>query len=498
LKRCSLYWGEMLKNFFRGGFGERLAKYFPYLAGLGAGLMLLSLRLRFLDYFIPTTWHGRMGFDFFSVPRSFLNLLHGESIYNTRLLDYGPYSTWFPYHPAVSVYIGSCLSLFKPWTAFAVFAVFSIVLLWWCARLAMAHAAGRTEKLFVPVLFFCSLPVYLMVWNGQMHVLLVLAFAFILHDLFSLAEKPDEGNRLRPWLMAGILLSLLSKPLILLALPALFALPRLRRTVIWSCVAYALVSFVFLSVPFLNPKPAGLENIADVIAHPKHMLRMEIYRGVPVISYRPEILSDNAIHWLNMRTRGSVPGANHFEFMSAPAYLSHIFGAKVPDKIFKLPVLLLMLFSAAAFFVKDMARRRLLVITLAVTAMHLFYISYDTVYEYHYAAIVPAVAFMLVSYCAGLWGRFGKPVALFCASAALLLAPTSYFWVRNPAFGYHTANMAALPDIYVSIIPSNMPYDYCITLIRSMRVLPALAMYGALVWLAVLLLAGGRRQYDQN
>ncbi len=41
---------------------------------------------------------------------------------------------------------------------------------------------------------FCSLPTYLMLWNAQAHIFLVLAVALILSGLMRLADEPQSPS----------------------------------------------------------------------------------------------------------------------------------------------------------------------------------------------------------------------------------------------------------------------------------------------------------------
>jgi len=170
---------------------EFLSRWLPYVTAAWVCLMLLSLKFRFLDCLAVTTWHGRLGVDFFAVPRSFINLVHHQSIYATRQCGWGPYAAWFPYHPALSVLLGSWLSLFKPWTAYSVFAGISIAVFFYCGLLARQFISGGVLGKLAYFLPLCSIPAYLTIWNGQVHILVALAFCLFLADLL----EPPGGIR---------------------------------------------------------------------------------------------------------------------------------------------------------------------------------------------------------------------------------------------------------------------------------------------------------------
>ncbi|MFA5162195.1 MAG: hypothetical protein WC421_08105 [Elusimicrobiales bacterium] len=460
-------------------FEAALRRILPYVCGAWVIVIFASLKWRFLDPFLATTWHGRIGFDFFSIPRAFINLVHGQSIYATRACSYGPYATWFPYHPAAAVYAGSWLSVFPPWAAFYVFAVFSVLVLLFCARLLGRLSGNALNRSFICFLLIFPLPVYLMIWNGQLHVLLLAAFCLVFYDLLS----PEDGAALRPALMAGILLSLFSKPLVLLALPALLAVPSRRKTVLWSAAAYAAVSLAFILIPALNPRAAGFARIWDVLAHPAHMFRREIYRGVQIVSYRPEMLADNAIHWLNMRFRDGIGQPGHFELMSLSSFCGDIAGRRLPGWILKIPAAAALAVSLKLFFAPQSRRAGAAVFAVMAAALS-FFLSYDGVYEYHYAVALVPLAVMLILHEKETDAVSARLMRWFCGCGALLLVPTSYFWLRNPAFGFHRPALAGLNDIYISVFTSSHIYDWALVMIRWSRVLPALVMFSLAVALA--------------
>jgi hypothetical protein len=452
------------------------ARVFTAAAIIWAAVVFLSLRFHFLDPLIPTTWHGRMGFDFFAVPRAFINLRHGVSIYATRACAYGPYSTWYPYHPALALLAGSWLSLFPPWGAFWVFAAASVAALALCARLLGGLCPDSSSRGFLYFLFLFPLPVYLMIWNGQMHVFLVAAFALMLYDLL-LQTRGDVKDGLRPWLLAGILLSLFSKPLVLLALPALAAVKACRKTLLWALLTYALVSVLFIIVPALNPQGIGIAALLDVAAHPDRMFRFQTYNGVRLMTYRPEVLGDNAIHWLNMRFRSQVSQPQHFELMALPSFVEDIFGVALPGFLLKLPALLILGLSVALLRITDAAARAKGAIYVVALTGLAFFVSYQTVYEYHYAMLLPGIASLVILFNAEKDAVSLPLIKCYCAAGAMLLVPTSYYFLSNRAYGFHRAITATMNDVYVAVFTGGHIYDWALPLMRLNRVLPAALMF---------------------
>jgi hypothetical protein len=86
------------------------AVLFAVAAVVWTAVMMVSLEWRFLDRFVVGSKHGRIGIDFFQVPRGYENLLIGNSIFLTDVGTYGPYATAYLNHPFLAVAIG-------PWTA---------------------------------------------------------------------------------------------------------------------------------------------------------------------------------------------------------------------------------------------------------------------------------------------------------------------------------------------------------------------------------------------
>ncbi|MDD4004046.1 MAG: hypothetical protein PHW69_02450 [Elusimicrobiaceae bacterium] len=441
-------------------------------------VMLLSLKLRFLDVFLPGTWHGRLGFDFFSIPRSFINLAHGASIYFTRAGDYGPYASWFPYHPAVSLLAGSWLSLFSPWVAYAVFVALSAGLLVYCGYLLGRREGSPVRRAACYVLVLCSPAVYLMLWAGQLQVLAVLAVTLTLADLAEIeAGPPAAERRFRGKLLAGILISLFSKPVLLPALLAFFAVRQCRRTIVLAVGLYAFVSALFLAVPWLNPQSAGLDRLVDVLLNPDHIFRTELYRGITISSYKPEFVNDNAIHWLNMKMRSGVSERYNFEVFSLPAFIGAL-GVGVKGWLAKTPVLLAAALAGPVYFVKgraDAARCAFWCTAMFVLA---FFLSYEAVYEYHYAVALPLIAAAWLKHRSAGGAERGALV-LFCCAGALLYAPTPYFLFRHTGLVHHTAAAAAFKDPFISIGLSENIYGWALGWIRAFRVLPACVMFGA-------------------
>ena len=195
-----------------------------------------------------------IGIDFFQTPRGYRNLLAGNSIYLPEISDYGPaYATSFFHHPFLAVVVGPWTAPLPPWVAFSVYDFACVGLLLFGAwRLASAFD-DPLNRAFCYFAMLCGFPVFDLLWIGQMHVFVVLGVALVLAGLMRLEQEPQRADRHLRWIQLGLLISLLSKPLVATMLPVLFFLPETRRRLLLPVAVYAVLSLIFLGVPRLNP-----------------------------------------------------------------------------------------------------------------------------------------------------------------------------------------------------------------------------------------------------
>jgi len=322
---------------------------------------------------------------------------------------------------------------------------------------------------------------YLLLWNGQMHIFTVVSFALVMADLLELGTD-GGGGKIRPKLLCGLLVSLLSKPMILAAIPALLAVKAARKTLALALLVYVLVSGVFYFTHALNPQSVGFARAMQALSKPDSIFSYKV-RGQEVnISYRDDIVKDNLMHWLNMRNLFGVSRADNFEFFSLPGYVEHLAGGKVPMRVFKLPGLLLLALSLCIFLLRDDALRARAAFMSCVFAVCVFFLSYDSAYEYHYATLLPSVPLLVMLYRRGGEGFNRKALTLYCLASALLFVPTPYYWLRNRSFG-HTPELAALPMWSILVYLKAQVYDGVLPLFRLWRVLPVTIMAAASGWL---------------
>ena len=110
--------------------------------------------------------------------------------------EYGPsYGSMYLNHPLLAVAIGPWLAALVPWTAYGVFVVGSLGVLYLSGRLLASVFDSPAQRGFAYCVMFCSLPTYLMLWAGQVHVLLVLAVTLILAGLMRLEQECRRERR---------------------------------------------------------------------------------------------------------------------------------------------------------------------------------------------------------------------------------------------------------------------------------------------------------------
>jgi tetratricopeptide (TPR) repeat protein len=316
--------------------------------------------------------NGSIGVDFFHTPRGYNNLLMGNSIFATELSDYGPYASPYLYHPAVALAVGPWTAPLAPWTAYAVFVGVSLGLLLLSARLLASVFQNPAIRGFTYFAIFCSLPVYMMLWVGQSHVLLVVAVALILSGLMRWEQEPQLEKRYSRWIQLGLAISLLSKPIVVLMLPVLFVTAETRRKLPVPLAVYTVVSLLLLVVERLNP--GGY----------------------------------NGIHWLNILQVSSAPVSvrsvlnptefdllNDLEYCSLPVLVDRIAGFPVPSLLFRIPLVAILVLSLSPLVLPERAQRLRAVIVTVLLCILSHYLCYYPVFVYHYTTLLPVLPVLL-------------------------------------------------------------------------------------------------------
>ncbi len=433
-----------------------LTKLLPYITGLWVLLMLLSLKFGFFNLFF---WaDGQQGIDYWALPRGFLNLLNGVSLFDTFNGSQfgGPRSTWYLAHPAFEVFVSSWFTFFSPWVSYALFQVFSVGLIFYTGYL---FAQQTTDKFTQQLCYFFVLfgfPVYWLLYVGNMHAPLILSIGLLLVALYEMAYKADAKNS-QEKLMAGLLISLLTKPIVLIMLPLFLLLKETRITTVKSLVIYGVISLLFILVPFLNPESIGLMRTIELLLDPEFVKQnLNIYTNKFVLNV---YMKDNSIHWLNLIAQSDFDWNQNIQIFSLSAFTNALFGTNFPSMLFKLPLLFAVLSSVGVVFIAD-AKQRVEAAILLVSALSLtFFLSYNTVWEYQLTSALPLIAFFALLKTQE--QSTIKSISLWVIVAgALLYLPTAYVFYGSP--------------------DKIMPGDCSI--IRLNRTLPVLVMYVACMW----------------
>jgi hypothetical protein len=330
--------------------------------------MIASLEWGFLDRFCVGTCTCR-GIDLLGVPRGYDNLLHGKNIYLTEFSHFGGRATAFLAHPFMSVAIGSWAFWIGAQHCHYVFVCFSLALLALSAWLLASVGKGPAGRAFACFSMFFSAPIYLMLWAGQLHVLVILSVSLILVGLIRLAGNDPKPKRSLLWIQAGILVSLLSKPVTMFMLPVLLVTRETRKWTLPPVAVYAVISLIFLLVPALNP--GGL----------------------------------NGAHWINMIVASSTPkvlcwaflpveldASTNFEIYSVAMLLQRTCGQEIAAIAKYLAIVVILVLSLTPLAYREQSKRLRAAVVVCCLAVLLHYLAYYAIFEYQYATTLPLLA----------------------------------------------------------------------------------------------------------
>ena len=425
---------------------ERAAKIVWLITALWLLVLLLSLKFGWLGGFFFDSRHAHVqGIDFFPVERAFLNVAAGRSEFDTFAIPYGPYATWFLYHPALALVIGPLLAAFAPWTAYAIWTATAVVLMGASAWIIMRRSDDPLRRSFAGVLLLGGFPVYIMLYVGNIQALLVLSIALV---LASVDAMRDEGatRRNRGLLLTGLLISLFSKPAVLAMVPLLLMLKQTRRTTLKALGIYAIVSFVFLIVPGLNPAPTTWAERIQLATHPEVVRQtMNVYTNGFVVT---PAMKDNSVHWLAMIGLSDFR-MQHVDVYSLPAFLDGLLRTRTSDALYRIPAIVILEMSLLVWFVRSRPQRLDAALMVMMAASLLVFLSYGLVWEYHYTGVLPIAALLLMR---------KKPSPIEWTIIALGIV----VW---------------LPSLYFVVSTQNLSQLWVETVIRLNRVLPVLAIF---------------------
>lgn len=443
-----------------------IIKFGPFLTIAVLLFMIGALHFGWLNMFFFGAEKAQVqGIDYFAVPKSFINLTEGRSVFDTwGGTSYGPYATWYLAHPAFSVFVASWFSFFSPWLSYWLFAIFSLLIMFYSARLI----SGKTDDLFTKnVLYFtflCAFPTFWMLFVGNMHAPLVLALCLIFVGVYELTySDPDAGAKKLFW---GLLLSFFTKPIVLLMLPVLLLVKETRKTTLKGLLIYALVSLLFIVVPFLNPQSIGWNKMLDVMFDFDFIKsNMNIFKNNFVLN---DYMKDNSIHWLNLIAQ-SDHKLLHIDVFSLPVFVDTLIGSEVKATLFKLPIYFCLLISFLVPFIQDKRLRLESLLLLLISISLTFFLSYNTVWEYQYASILPVLGMFIV------------------------LKDTSVFYSKALTVLVFMCLIVCLPSLYFLVRTGDLNSVASLTLIRLTRVLPVLGIFLVSAYQLVLVLKNNIR-----
>ena len=430
-----------------------LLKLLPWVTGLWVFVQLLSLRIGLLDRFFFDTSHADVqGIDFYSLPKAWLNLVAGRSLYGT--FDppaFGPHFTWYLAHPLLAAVLGWPLSRLNPGDSYGVFTLFSLAVTATCAGLLARESDGPLTKRCIWLLLLGAFPTFAMLYVGNVQSLTVLGLTLLLVGMMRLTYR---RLRAEPYILAGLLVSLFTKPVVALMLPLLLLLQETRRAGWRALAVYVPISLLFEAVPLLNPQGIGLSRVFWLAVHPGFVrATMNIYANH--LQLTPD-MRDNSIHWFNLVAQSGLR-LQHIDVFSLPVFLDGLFATRTPDWLYLLPTVAVLTLSVLVPRIASTAIRREAALLLAMAASLAFFLSYPTVWEYQYTAVLPVAAVLLMLRGSALLSR--RSWACSLGLAACLWLPSLYFLSAGAT-----------------------PLAGTITLVRLNRVVPVAALFALLLW----------------
>lgn len=430
---------------------QKISRVLPFFIITFVLLMLGSLYWGWLDPFFFGSEHAHVqGIDYFAVPKSYLNLLEGKSLFDTcGGVQYGPYATWYLAHPAYSVFVASWFSYFSPWVSYALFAVFSLAIMAYCAYLISKITNNIFHKRLCYAVMLCAFPVYWMMYVGNMHAPLVLALTLILLSLYEYAYS-DNSKRAGNLLFAGLLISFFSKPIVVLMLPLFLLLKETRGVTFKSLLIYGFVSLLFIIVPVLNPESVGWTKLTNIMFDFDFIKEnLNIYKNQFVLN---EYMKDNSIHWLNLIAQSDYK-LMHIDVFSLPVFLDTLLGRTIPAGIYKLPIYISLGLSVAVACINDKKIRLESALLLVMAISLTFFLSYNTIWEYQFASALPVIAILPI------------------------LKEKNVFYSGYISVMFVIGLLICLPSLYILVRSGDYQSSFALSLIRFTRIVPVLVIF---------------------
>jgi 4-amino-4-deoxy-L-arabinose transferase-like glycosyltransferase len=434
---------------------KKLSMLLPFIIAGSVLLMLGALHWGWLNSFFFGAERAQVqAIDYFAVPKSYLNLLEGRSIYDTwGGAMFGPYATWYLAHPAFSVFVASWFSFFAPWTGYWLFVMFTIILLALSGYIISKLTPDAFNKRLAYAVMLCTFPTFWLLYVGNMHAPLILALTLILASLVEFAYS-EKLKRAKTLLFAGLLVSLFSKPVVLLMLPLFLLLKETRFTTVKALLIYAFVSLLFIVVPVLNPQGIGWNRIMELAFDPAFVKEhMNIYKnGLFVNGY----MKDNSIHWLNLIAQSDYE-LKHLDVFSLPVFIDSMLAKDLPAVIYKLPIYISILLSVGVACIADRKLRMESALLLVMAISLTFFLSYNTVWEYQFTSVLPVIALLPV------------------------LKERNVFYSKYVKAMFFTGIVICLPSLYFLVRHGDFQSTASVTLIRLDRIIPVFVLFVIMV-----------------
>jgi hypothetical protein len=163
-------------------------------------------------------------------------------------------------------------------------------------------------------------------------------------------------------------------------------------------------------------------------------------------------MKDNSIHWLNLIAQSDYK-LMHIDVFSLPVFVDTIMGTEVSAKVFKLPIYLSLLLSFCIPFIKDVKLKLESLLLLIIAISLTFFLSYNTVWEYQFASILPVICVLIV------------------------LKNRNVFYANMLNAMIFTGLVICLPSLYFVVRGGDFQTVSSLTLIRITRVLPVVLLF---------------------
>lgn len=392
---------------------------------------LFSLHTGWLNSFFWAAEHASVkGIDFYCGPKAFLNLKEGRSMYDTwggSPWYNGGSMTWYLSHPAFAVWITSWYSWFSPETSWWLWNITQMLtLLFGGFLMGLSLPPGRSRGIVLLMSSF-SFPAWWMLYVGNWHAPVVLSLALLFAGILMCIQGKERGGKLL--FALGLMVSLFSKPVVVLTIPLFLIAENLRRSTLFVLGIYSMVSVIMLLVPLFNPQAIGIHKTLWLISHPEFIREnLNIYKN----NFRlNEYMLDNSIHWTNLIAQSS-HYLNHIEIFSLSVFVNTITGKMISPAVFKIPVWIC--FGLTLLYPMVGTDRKQLYVLLLTAAFSLtFFMSYNTVWEYQYASVIPVSVLLWIL----IFKTKGLLRSLIICSWIILLpvyGPSLYFTLSGPDY----------------------------------------------------------------